>query len=154
MKLDNRGWGLREMLIYSSILLIFLLIAAFRISVLYNDVNSDGAATNSISETSKNVVEDGKNVKDTYDLQYYYKYEDEMIEATRKYLKIIDYDIVDNSDGLKIDLLILTNLDLIEPLYDKNSDAMCEGYTMVTVIDGKQAIKSYLLCRDYVTKGY
>lgn len=147
MKLDNRGWGLREMLIYSSILLIFLLIAAFRISTLYNDVEST-KHDDEIEET------DLKDNKDVYDLQYYYDYEDEMVEATRTYLSNPDYNAPHISDELKLNLLTLIDLDLINRLYDKNSTASCEGYIMVTLVDGKQAIQPYLLCRDYVTKGY
>ena len=39
MKLNNKGWGLRQMLIMSSIIFIFLLIAAYYIYALYNNLD-------------------------------------------------------------------------------------------------------------------
>lgn len=39
MKLNNNGWGLKEMMIISSILLMFLLFAAYYIWVLYSDLS-------------------------------------------------------------------------------------------------------------------
>lgn len=146
MKLDNRGWGLREMLIYSSILLLFLLIASFRMSALYNDINS----TKDEPETF--VEEKNSSEKGFYDLKYYYDYEDKMIQATRDYLKKYEYNV--EVQTLKIDLSTLIDLDLIDKLYDKDSNVRCEGYVMVTFESDKEAIKPYLMCGDYVTKGY
>lgn len=40
MKLNNRGWGLKQMLIISSVLLILLLLVAYYIYVLYNKLDT------------------------------------------------------------------------------------------------------------------
>lgn len=151
MKLDNRGWGLREMLIYSSILLLFLLIASFRMSALYNDINSTKDEPETFVE-EKNSSEKGSSEKSSYDLKYYYDYEDKMIQATREYLKMHEYNV--EVQTLKIDLSTLIDLDLIDKLYDKDSNVRCEGYVMVTFESDKDVIKPYLMCDDYVTKGY
>ena len=162
MKLDNRGWGLREMLIYSSILLIFLLIAAFRISALYDGVKNN--STHSDSSSSQNNfnnstdnnnnngdIKDNSNVKDKYDLQYYYDYEDDMVEATQKYLKLYNVNI---ESSTKLDISTLIDLDLLGKLYDKGSTARCEGYVLIEYDNDKLAIKPFLGCLDYITKGY
>ena len=158
MKLDNRGWGLREMLIYSSILLIFLLIAAFRISALYDDVKNNSTHSDSSSSQSSlnnnsdnNDDKENSNVKDKYDLQYYYDYEDDMVEATQEYLHL--YDVLITSDT-KLDIATLIDLDLLDKLYDKGSTARCEGYVLITIENSRYAIKPYLACLDYITKGY
>lgn len=39
MKLNNHGWGYRQMIIMSAILLIFLLFAAYNIFALYNNLD-------------------------------------------------------------------------------------------------------------------
>ena len=38
MKLNNRGWGLGEMLLLSAIIIITLLVAMYLISKLYSDM--------------------------------------------------------------------------------------------------------------------
>ena len=43
MKLDNHGWGLREMLFMSSILFILLLIVTYYIYVFYNKIDEKEA---------------------------------------------------------------------------------------------------------------
>ena len=58
MKLDNRGWGLTELLVWCGVLLIFLLIAVFFIVQLskslgeaFKDSLKDDKTTISIEET-------------------------------------------------------------------------------------------------------
>lgn len=43
MKLNKNGWGYKEMFLMSSILLIFLLIAAYNIYALYNELGASDA---------------------------------------------------------------------------------------------------------------
>lgn len=160
MKLDNRGWGLREMLIYSSLLLVFLLIATVRLSALYDDVGKSKEDSKiNVSNSNENNNIDSSNsddssddLKDKYDLQYYYDYEDKMVEATQKYLKINDYNI--DNDTVKLDLLTLIDFELIYRLYDKGSNVRCEGYVLIIYENSRYAIKPYLSCLDYVTKDY
>ena len=44
MKINNKGWGLREMVIMSSILLILLLIVTYYIYVFYNRLDTKEAS--------------------------------------------------------------------------------------------------------------
>lgn len=45
MKLNNKGWGYRQMLLMTCILLVFLMIAAYNIYALYNDLDAKDAVT-------------------------------------------------------------------------------------------------------------
>ena len=47
MKLNNKGWGLNTLLIIGSCLLIFLLIAAYYIYVLYSSLNNMSSSAHS-----------------------------------------------------------------------------------------------------------
>ena len=48
--LNNHGWGIRDMIIYSCIILLFLLIATYYIKSFYSGLSN---ASNTVVETKK-----------------------------------------------------------------------------------------------------
>ena len=79
IKLNNKGWGLREMMIISAILLVFLLFAAYYIYVLYNNLDEDKAGvyaklelklqTAAVKYVKDNNIKKGKAIISLDDLQ-------------------------------------------------------------------------------------
>lgn len=51
MALNKHGWGMKEMIVFSSVLLLFLLIAVFYILRLYNGIGRNNTYKNSSSES-------------------------------------------------------------------------------------------------------
>ncbi|MBE6148921.1 MAG: hypothetical protein E7167_05520 [Firmicutes bacterium] len=79
MKLNNKGWGLKEMMIISSILLLFLLFAAYYIYMLYNNLDTSSASvygklelklqTSAVSYVNKHNLQNSKVIISLDDLQ-------------------------------------------------------------------------------------
>lgn len=76
MKLNNHGWGFKEMIIMTSILLILLLIASYYIVVLYSSL---GATPGSV----------------------YDRLENKIVIAAKMYVKNVDYTDLVTADELK-----------------------------------------------------
>ena len=157
MKLDNRGWGLREMIIYSSALLMCLLLSAFLINMLYNDVGNPSSGNSSETKTNndekKDVIEEKNDKLDNkIDLNYYYAYEDRLVDAAAIYLKKYPIEFVDNSIKITVDTLESSNL--INKLQDISTRNICSGYVTIKMVEDEYDIKPYISCDSYITKGY
>ena len=50
LKLNNRGWGLKEMLLLSSILIFFFCVAIYFIYILYDSIDKDVRSNNAYVE--------------------------------------------------------------------------------------------------------
>ena len=126
--LNKHGWSLREMLILSGILVVFLFIAVYYIFTMYNDLD----------------LEFGNN--------YYDRLESRLEENAIVYLE--DYYEGDlNSEGLKITRGMLRSCDLDVELRDKDGH-VCAGYVMARRTHGEDDIKAYISCPDYTTEGF
>ena len=70
MKLNNNGWGYRDMVIYTCIILLALFFVAMSISSFYDnlveDINSDRN-----NQNNNNVVEENKPNSNEVDKNYY-----------------------------------------------------------------------------------
>lgn len=128
MKLNKSGWGLKEMLVLSGILILFLFIAIYFIYTMYNSL--DGDLNKSYYEELEQKLENQAQVFVTD----YYNEEltSEKLTITRNILK---------SYNLDIDLV------------DTNNDA-CSGYVIAYKQDSKNYIKGYIKCPNYMTDGY
>lgn len=122
--LNKHGWGLKEMLILSGILILFLFVAIFYIFTLYNELDK---------EISSN---------------YYSSLEHDLEASAEIYLN--DYfDGVLTDEKITISRNVLRLYDLDVTLKDKNGN-LCSGY----VVANKDAIKGYISCDEYTTEGY
>jgi len=128
MYLNKHGWGLREMLVLSGILIIFLIIAIYYIYLLYNNVGEE------------------------YTIDYYTNLEDKLEHQSLIYLNDY-YEANLTSDYIIISRSILRNYDLDIPLNDPYGDA-CSGYVTVNKSKGIINTKGYIKCNNYVTDGY
>jgi len=128
---NQHGWGLREMIILSAILLSFLLVAIFFIVRLYNGLTKDGTINTPIvkkytySEIESNVL--------TAALDYYNEYYDGESNVTI------------TTDRLKKRGFITTN-----ELKPESENKSCRGY----VFFGDNEPSVYIQCESYETDGY
>ena len=126
--LNKNGWGLREMLLLSGVLIIFLIIAIYYIYILYGELD-------------KRVTVD-----------YYEKLEEKLENQAQVYLNDY-YDEDLNSDYVTITRSTLRAFDLDISLLDNDGDA-CSGYVMANKSKAKVNIKAYISCDKYTTDGY
>ena len=126
--LNKHGWGLKEMLVLSGILVLFLIIAIYYIFTLYQEMGREVTAS------------------------YYYDLENDLVESAKVYVKdYYDQDL--NSEGVTITRSILRAYDLDVSLKDSNNKA-CSGYVIADKTHGEEHYKAYISCPNYTTDGY
>lgn len=135
MKLNNHGWGFREMLFLSAIILFFVILATVLIVQFYHQMGNvfQNADTSSSTSTTTSST---------------YTYTD--IEATLKTAAERYYKKNGSTTGN-----VITTQDLIDGGYLKESklstkDDNCDGYVQV---DGS-TLTPYIICDNYMTEGY
>lgn len=159
VKLNNNGWGYRDMIIYSSIILIALIIVAVSISSFYDDL-SNSINNNNTYKPNSNVVQpeeegnsDNTNTTPSTNTNYYVWLESQLKSATLDYLNTYSYDLTDNIMNVSLDTLV--SFGFIEQLYDQSGNNICSGYSNVFITtDGQYEIKPFINCSNYVTSGY
>lgn len=134
MKLGNNGWGTRELIIYSCILLSFLLFAMVMLNSFYDDL---GKSTNSVVDT----------VKDNKDVSYF-GYEEKMEKAVLLYVSENDVDV---SNGFVVDLDTLVKRGYLEQFYDLHDGSKCSGYVIIKNINNGLDVDPNLICSNYKT---
>ena len=126
--LNKHGWSLREMLILSGILIVFLFIAVYYIFTMYKDLDLN--ITNN----------------------YYGNLESRLEENATVYLE--DYYEGDlSSEEIKITRGMLRSYDLDVELRDQDGH-VCAGYVVARRTHGEDDIKAYISCPDYTTEGF
>ena len=159
MKLNNKGFGMRETLVYLSILLMVLLIASCSISSFYDDLEE--------SKNEEYVPSYGYDVEDEEDndvdsddedivINYtpYYLAEARFREAAENYA--IAYSLRDSLTTLKLEDVDKSGY-LDETIVDAVDGSKCTGYANVTYEDkygGVYDIDVYISCANYRTEGY
>ncbi len=135
MYLNNKGWGLKEMILLSCVILVAVFVAAIMINNLYKDLdmNINGNNTSNTSNSSQN--------KD----EKYATIERNLLGAARKYAReneLEDEEIIDSDTLIDEGYLTLSKM--------TNEDDTCEGY----VTKQNSSYKAYISCESYETKGY
>lgn len=150
--LNNHGWGMREMIIYTCILLFFLLIAAYFVNALYNSLDADlKKSKEKTYDNSPTIVE--REPEKVIDYSIYSNYEKQMDVAAKNYV-INNYEALETNIAT-VDLQELVDADYIEQLYDQISSEKCIGYSNVWDNElGEYEVDSYIRCSNYVTEGY
>lgn len=128
MKLNKHGWGLREMIILSGILIIFLFIAIYYIFRMYDSFNQEVS------------------IKEYYDM------EEKLEEQAKIYVRDY-YEAELSSEKIIIHRSILRNYGLDVNLIDNKGDA-CSGYVIASKTKGIIYTDAYIKCNDYMTNGY
>ena len=150
MKLNNGGWGYREMIIYSCIIIFALVFVAMSISSFYDDV----VTPNESIIQNNNDVEENENEKPiNTDTDYYALQELKLKNATLDYVNTYSYDLTD--DILKVSIDTLVSFNFMSQIYDQTGTSKCSGYSNVYTTDkGVYEIRPYISCSNYVTSGY
>lgn len=167
MKLNNHGWGLKDMIIYSCILLFFLFLAASSVNSFYDGLQAGKEESerrqNEINENAKKEEEkeivddiiDNSNTNPVIDYDYYNNREKELQAAALGYLNYYNYDL--ESQIMKITLDTLIGLGYIQPIYDQTSYNICTGYVNAYYDEdaSEYVVNPYLNCSGYyITEGY
>ena len=126
MKLNNGGWGFREMIYLSCGLLIALGISIFYISRLYGSLEK------------------------SFDKNDYFELETKLENAAIAYKNDRELDI---NGYFKINASTLKNEGYIDQLKDKNGN-ICAGYVVISEFGDNIDYKGYISCNNYVTDGY
>lgn len=155
MKLNNHGFGMRDMIIYLCVLLLFLLIAVYSINSFYKTLEKDANASKEVVHESQK--EDTSTSVDTkeepVDYNYYYTLEEKLKEATLSYMHDYPYDL--SSSIEKVTSGTLINLDYIDPMMDQFGNNTCSGYSNVYQdMNQDYVLYTYISCSNYTTDGY
>ena len=126
MKLNNHGWGFREMIYLSCGLLIALGISIYYISRLY------GSLENSMNQNQ------------------YFELETKLENAAVSYIYDRNLEI---NGYYKVSYSTLKEEGFINELKD-NAGNVCGGYVVVSNLGDNLNYKGYISCNDYVTDGY
>jgi hypothetical protein len=150
MKLNNNGWGYRDMVIYTCIILLALFFVAMSISSFYDnlveDINSDR------NNQNNNVVEENKPNSNEVDKNYYLLQESKLKDATLNYVNKYSYDLDQNIMSVSMETLV--SLGFMEQIYDQTGANKCSGYSNVYIYENDYGIVPYISCNNYVTLGY
>ena len=154
MKLNNHGWGMREMIIYTCILLLLLLFVSYSVNSFYKEMEtSKQNVVNNNYGSDYDDKDEESNVSNNINYIYYHNKEDLIKKATLNYLNNYSYNLDSNIMNVSLDTLI--NLGYIQKIYDQNNINSCSGYSNVYEDEnGEYIIKSYINCGNYVTEGY
>lgn len=152
MKLGNGGWGYRDMIIYSSIIIIALVFVAVSIGNFYDSLPEPQTYNPSSNINQNDDNEENKNTDVVIDENYYANLEARVKSATLDYVNTYSYDMTD--DILNVSVETLVSFNFLDPLYDSNG-TICTGYSNVFINNqGTFEIKPYISCSNYVTSGY
>lgn len=132
MKLNNHGWGLREMLLLSAILIFFFGVSIYFIYVLYS----------SLEPTINNSSDDNN-------YEVYRTYEQVVSDAGKDYLD----SVTSNFEERVINLSTLVDAELMTKIYDPETEKECNGYIKVIDVQDKNVV-AYIKCDNYITEGY
>lgn len=125
---NNHGWGMREMIVFSSILIGFLLLAVILVNQLYTGIEQ----MNKPNETPKGYS--------------YQEIELNIKTAAKKYNK----EHPEESIIYKEDLVDLNYLKE-EKMFSKKEQDTCTGYV---IIEDEKTFLPFISCNEYETEGY
>ncbi len=143
MNLNNKGFGLKEMIIYTCLLILLLVFVSLSIDSFYksNSVEKDNSKENQAAELYH------------VDFEYYRNLEETLRLTTKRYLE-------NNKAFMEGEKWTVTVEELIEQqylsgLYDQTGHNVCTGYSNGYLDNNNEFIVvPYLKCSNYVTNGY
>ncbi len=135
MGLNRNGWSIKEMVIFSSILFAFLLIAIFNIMRMYHGLNDEKNNPSLPNDNSINTF-------------HYIDVENNVLEAGIDY-----YNLYYNSESdIKITISKMKKQGLLDTTMLKPIEEQkeCDGYVL---FENGEA-KAYIKCQKYKTNGF
>ncbi len=147
MKLNNHGWGFREMIFYMSILVIFLFIVVFLVVRMYRQLDQRNF---NISD----YFPEGETTTTEKEILLYSDLEVKIKNSTVNYIKNY-YEEELTSKKVAITLKDLKSKNLIDNLNDIKDDSSCDGYVLVSINASLDVLYyPYIKCANYTTLGY
>ena len=159
MKLNNKGFGMKESLIYLCVLLLILLIASCSVSSFYDtleesrnddyqdsywfDVDED--------EEDSDVIVDDEDSSIVIDYEYYRAKEDVLASSAIRYAR--DKALTESVNTIYMDELVKNGY-MDNKVVDYVSGKTCTGYVDVSYANGVYDADGYLLCTNYKTEGF
>ena len=161
MKLNNKGFGMKESLIYLCILLLILLIAACSVSSFYDtleETRDENYQDNYLfdvddeeEEEDNDVVIDDEDSSIVIDYEYYHDAEDSLERVAVNYATAKG--ITDGITTVYLDELVKNGY-MEKKIVDYVSGKSCTGYANVTYSNGLYDADGYILCTNYKTEGF
>lgn len=156
MKLNNKGFGMKETLIYLAVLLLMLLIASCSVMSFYDDLETSKENEREHYENIENdsdnnvvIVDDEDNIN--IDYKQYYNAEKKFETAVKDYA-------LNNGFGSTLNTVTLEEVvksgSLKDPIVDYVDGSKCTGYANVYYQNADYQVSVYLLCTNYKTEGY
>lgn len=147
MKLNNHGWGLKDMVLYMTILVIFLFIAVFLIVRMYHQLDQRNF---NISD----YFPEGETTTTEKEILLYSDLEVKIKNSAVKYLKNY-YENELTNEKISITLNVLKAKNLIDDLKDIKDKSSCDGYVLASMNDNLEMVYyPYVKCANYTTLGY
>ncbi len=158
MKLGNQGFGLKEMIIYTCLLILLLVFVSIEINSFYKNLSNSKSNVNSQDEIfqNENIEENDENdynitnPDNTIDYNYYEELETKLSRATQNYLNDNPYSL--ENEILTISSETLINLGYINTLYAQDNNSTCNGYSNVYMQEDRTyVINPFITCYNYQT---
>lgn len=172
MKLNNYGFGMKETVIYLSILFLILLFVSCSISSFYRDlefaqsseskkegylpdyIESNGSSVNdTVIATTPSIDLNGDTNVQVIQMNHYYEAEQKLYQAAMNYA--VENSIPPSEYVYTVRLEDLINLKYMSSkIVDYVDGSECSGYSnIISDSDGYQ-VESYIYCKNYKTEGY
>ena len=147
MKLNNHGWGFKDMIFYMSILVLFLFIAVFLIIRMYRQLDQRNF---DISD----YFPEGEKANAQKEVLLYSDLEVKIKNSAVNYIKGY-YDKELTNEKVVITLNTLKSNNLIDDLKDIKDKSSCNGYVLVSMNNNLETrYYPYIKCANYETLGY
>ena len=145
MKLNERGWGLKSLIIFGTIFLVLLIFTSISISNFFkNNRNSNNSKSNDTVQTTQTTNQSNTN-------NAYISIEVDIVEAANNYLEYHPTLINNSSSHTIVNVNTLINDDFLDKVIDPNDQTPCDGYVMIKP-DGET--KAFIKCSGYKTLNY
>jgi len=155
VKLNNKGFGMREMIIWLAVFLVFFLISLYNLNSYYRALEKRQNEDTKVQETIKKDDTDEEETEPVVqvDYDYYSSLENRVYTATLNYMNENPFDLTSSIEKVMTDTLV--NLNYLVAFKDQFGNDTCSGYSNVYQDEnGEYVIKSYITCINYSTEGY
>lgn len=155
--MNNKGWGLAEMLILCSILIISLLMTSFYIRSLGKTISGQKEHNNTINveHTNKDeiVSENNQNNTNSNNDIIYINIENKIELLSQRYIYNMYNNQIDETTII-VDMKHLLEQDYEKELKNLIDTYSCNGYSKVYKADEIIYYDSYINCDEYTTIGF
>jgi len=155
--MNNKGWGLAEMLILCSILVISLLMASFYIRSLGRNITEQKEHNNTVNAEQSNKKDNTSNIEqnntNSNSNEVYNKIENRIELLSQRYIYNMYNNEVDETTII-VDMQHLLEQDYEKELENIIDSYSCKGYSKVYKVETIIYYDSYIDCDEYTTTGF